>query len=262
MNISGMDVGSTGMITAGDWISVVANNLANLQTNGFKRSDPTFQDIAYNVFKPFQQRQPRAAPLGVEIGQGVRLNQVVNDFTQGPQVQGRNMDVYIAGEGFFQVVDPLGNVFYTRLGSFQPKEDGAAGPINLQLTDGPLLLFPNVTLPGDPGLPTVAPDGVITQGTTNVGRIRLVRFINPDGLEQVGDLLFRETGASGPPLQGFPGDPGYGSTIDGFLEGSNVQLASELVELVFASQLFAYSAQSFQTGNQELETTILLAQGI
>lgn len=262
MSIPGMNVGATGMITSGEWIAVIANNVANAQTNGFKRSDPTFQDIAYESLKPFQQRQPRAAPLGAQLGEGVRLNQIVNDFTQGPQVQGRNLDAYIAGDGFFQVVDPLGTVYYTRLGSFQPKEDGASGPINLQLTGGPFLLFPNVTLPGDPGLPSVADNGEIIQGTTNVGRIQLVRFLNPDGLEQVGDLLFRETGASGPPLRGFPGEPGFGPTIDGFLEGSNVQLGNELVELIFASQLFNYSAQSFQTGNQELVTTILLAQSV
>lgn len=261
MSFPGLGVGASAMLTAGEWISVIANNVANLQTDGFKRSDATFQDIAYQLFKPFQGNRPGNSPLAVNIGTGVRLNQVINDFTQGPIVTGRNLDIYINGGGFFQVLSPTGEVFYTRYGGFQPKEDGSSGPMNLQLSGVAYTLTnPPITIPGATGLPVVSANGTVTQGTATAGRIQLAFFVNPEGLEQVGDLLFRETGASGPPQIGFPGTAGFGETLDGALEGSNVDLGSELVDLIFASQLFGYGAESFRTGNEELATTIELAR--
>src|SRR5262249_42318592 len=151
------------------------------------------------------------------------------DFTHGPLVAGQPVDVAIDGEGFFRVVDQKNQVFYTRLGSFQPKAEGSSGPLNLQLSGQPFTLSPPVVLPGAPGTIDISPTGVVTQGNTVVGQIELVQFRNPDGLLQVGDLLFQQTGASGPPIVGFPGTSNFGRTIEGFLEGSNVDVAKELV---------------------------------
>lgn len=272
MSLAGIDIAVTGINSSGFNISVIGNNIANLNSDGFKSSTVQFQDLFYGVLLLQARIVPGSPvtqvvqggtvtnPLGVSFGAGVQVASTFNNFTQGPIVTGLDMDVAINGEGFFRVTDARGNVFYTRNGAFQPKADGATGPLNLQLPQGPVTLDPPIVLPGAPGVPSVNADGQVFEGTTFVGQMELVRFRNPDGLLQVGDLLFAATDVAGPEIVGRPNSSGFGVTVNGSLESSNVDLAGQLVNLLQASQAFGYSSQSLSTGIIEIDRTLELAR--
>jgi flagellar basal-body rod protein FlgG len=257
-----MHVGGSGMAAAALHLEIIANNVANSSTDGFKRSSATFADIFYDVAHAANGTGPTPTPLGVSFGQGASLATTPTDFRAGPIVPGTDLDVAINGPGFFRVVDTQGNTFYTRRGSFQPKGIGSVGPINLQLAEGTFLLDPLVTLPGVNGVVTVSNTGVIRQGDTVVGQIELVRFFNPDGLLPIADTLFVATPAAGPEIVGLPGEPGFGETAAGFLEGSNVDVAAELVDVLLASRAFSVNARSFQAGNDEVLSVINLVDNV
>ena len=258
--IRGMDISATGIFAATQRIEVTSNNVANINTNGFKRGEARFADVLYQrLVTPGNPTNLNETGVGVELGKGVQLSSVTTLFEQGSFVPGFDLDLAINGEGFFRVTDVEGNVFYTRNGAFQPKGAGAAGALNLQLGDRSVTLDPAIILPGQNAIASVSSDGTLTQGTFTAS-ISLTRFQNPDGLEQVGDLLFRETIASGLATTGTPSTPGFGSIVNGALEGSNVDLSNELIALVQGSQAFALNSQSFQTGNEEIRQVIALVQ--
>lgn len=260
MAIRGIDTARTGLDAAETRLDVVSNNVANSATFAFKRSDVNFADFFYQVLDlPGADLDPPSG-VGVEFGKGVLLGSTVLDLTQGPLTEGLDLDVAINGPGFFRVVDGAGNVFYTRLGTFQPKGEAVAGPLNLQLGGNVVLLDPPLILPGATGQVTVSSDGQLFQGNVPVGRFQLVRFPNPEGLLQVGDSLYAESPASGPPIVGNPQDPGFGTLLGGFVEGSNVDIAQELIDLISASQAFNLNSQALTTGNEELLTAIQVAQ--
>lgn len=268
--------GQSGVLTYTRQIEVIGNNVANLQTTSFKASDVNFAELAYElILLPGKAGNTRGSPpLGTQYGFGVQVGTILPNFIQGPAVNGLNFDVFLDGPqgtispSFFRVVDSSGNVFYTRNGAFQPKAGGASGPVNLQLPRGPVVLTNFVdgqnvpiVLPGGtdfPGQPTITPTGEIVEGNPTGLRVQLVRFQNPEGLLQDGETLYRETQFSGPPVIGFPGDPGFAVTIDGFLEGSNTELAQQLVLLLGAAAAVNFNAQSIQAANQEILTTLRL----
>ena len=255
-----MSTSATGMTSSEDWIQVISNNVANAQTNAFKRSDVSFSDIYYQILKAAGASSAPETGTGISLGLGVQVSGTPLDFSFGPVVTGTTLDVRIEGEGFFRVVDADGNTFYTRLGSFLPKAEGSAGPLNLQLSRGTVTVEPAIVLPGVAGEITVDPDGTVWQGDTVAGRFELVQFRNEEGLLQEADVLFSIGINSGPEIVGYPEDSGFGSLEVGVLEGSNVDLANELILLTEAARMFNLSSQAFDAGNANLQTLIGLAQ--
>jgi flagellar basal-body rod protein FlgG len=260
MSIGGMNVASTGLTAYSQQLAVVGNNLANINTNAFKENDIRFQDMLYATpTLPGKPNGLTATGLGVQFGYGVGVASNPTLFKQGPLNPGQELDIAINGEGFFQVVDSNGNAFLTRLGSFQPKGIGSSGLMNLQIAGDTYTLEPPIDLPGENAATTVSPMGVVQQGTFSA-QIQLVRVSNPDGLAQVGNLLFKETPASGAQLTGTPGNEGFGTIADNTLEGSNVDITSSFIDLIGASQNFSLNSQAFVTGNEEVLRAIALAQ--
>ena len=260
MSIGGMNIAATGLGAYSQQLAVVGNNIANVNTSAFKRNDLRFQDMLYQTTTVAgKQNGLTGTGLGVQFGFGVGPASNPTIFQQGPLNPGQDLDLAINGEGFFQVADADGNTFLTRLGAFQPKGVGSSGLMNLQVAGDTFTLDPPIDLPGQNATTTVSPTGVVQQGTFTA-QIQLVRVSNPDGLAQVGELMFKQTPASGALLTGDPGSDGFGTIVDNTLEGSNVDITTGFIQLIGASQNFSLNSQAFVTGNQELQRAIALAQ--
>ena len=250
---------ATGMQAHQTVVDVTANNLANVDTTGFKRSQVEFQDLLYQTVRAAgtQGAIGYEVPTGIQIGSGVRTSGISKVFTPGVLENTNNdFDISIQGQGFFQILMPNGDFRYTRDGSFRTNSTG-----NLVTADG-YSINPPITIPADTLSMTVGSDGtvsVITAGApttaTTVGNIALTRFPNPSGLSSEGRNLFAETTASGPQLQGIPGSNGLGSLTQGFLERSNVQVVTELIRLITAQRAFEASQRAVLTSDQMLQTT-------
>ena len=247
---------ATGMTAQQKLLDVVANNLANVNTTGFKRSQINFQDLLYvKLLEPGTEVAAGIyAPSGLEIGSGVRPASTVKVFTAGElQNTGNSLDIAITGEGFLQITMPDGSIRYTRDGALQTGPDG-----QLVTTTG-YFLEPSITIPTDAVSVDIGKDGGVNvtdpSGTQSVvGNIELARFPNPSGLSSVGDNLLAETAASGTPLTGLPGENGFGSIQSGFLEKSNVQLVSELVNLITAQRAYEINSRAIVAGDEMLRT--------
>lgn len=260
MSIGGMNIAATGLGAYSQQIAVVGNNIANINTSAFKRNDIRFQDMIYQTpTVAGKQNGLTGTGLGVQLGYGVGIAGNPTIFQQGPLDPGLDLDLAINGIGFFQVADADGNTLLTRLGAFQPKGIGSSGLMNLQIAGDTFTLDPPIDLPGQNAATTVSPTGLVQQGTFTA-QIQLVRVSNPDGLAQVGELMFKQTPASGALITGQPGNDGFGTIVDNTLEGSNVDVTSGFIELISASQNFSLNSQAFVTSNQELQRAILLAQ--
>lgn len=247
---------ATGMTAQQTMLDVIANNLANVNTTGFKRSQINFQDLLYvKLLEPGTEVASGIyAPSGLEIGSGVRPASTVKVFTAGElQNTGNSLDIAITGEGLLQVTIPDGSIRYTRDGALQTGPDG-----QLVTTTG-YLLEPSITIPTDAVSVDIGKDGGVNvtdpSGTQSVvGNIELARFPNPSGLSSEGDNLLAETEASGTPLTGLPGENGFGSIQSGFLEKSNVQLVSELVNLITAQRAYEINSRAIVAGDEMLRT--------
>jgi len=254
---------ATGMEAQQSQIDTIANNIANVATTGFKRSRTEFQDLFYETL-----RAPGAAgsdgaslPTGVQVGHGVRLSAINTIFTAGDRLNtGNALDMAIDGSGFFQIQRPTGETVYTRDGTFKVDGDG-----NIVTAQG-YQLIPNITIPTDALSVTILPDGTVNAeqpGATtpaNLGQIELTRFSNPAGLRKAGGNLYEATEASGNPETGTPGDNGYGAIAAGFLEGSNVQVAEELVQMILAQRAFEVNSRVIQAGEEMLRIASQLSQ--
>jgi len=247
---------ATGMTAQQMLVDVIANNLANINTTGFKRSQIDFQDLLY-----IKIREPGTevasgiySPSGVEIGSGVRVASTIKVFTSGEfQNTDRSLDIAIRGKGFFQITLPNGDIRYTRDGELQMNADG-----QLVTTTG-YSIEPAVTIPIDAVSVTIEKDGGINvtdvSGTQSVvGTLQLVRFPNPSGLSSEGDNLMAETEASGSPITGTPGENGFGTIQAGFLEKSNVQMITELVNLITAQRAYEINSRAIKAGDNMLQT--------
>jgi flagellar basal-body rod protein FlgG len=247
---------ATGMAAQQLNIDTIAHNLANVNTNAFKRSRAEFADLLYQI-----QRMPGTNastvgiyPVGMQVGGGVRPTTVAKEWVQGNLRQtGNELDVAIDGPGFFQVTRPDGTIMYTRNGSFKRDNVG-----NLVTGDGDLLT-PVITIPSGALKVDIGQDGtvsVLLPGVTQasqVGQIQLVRFDNPSGLIAMGNNLFLESFASGPPIQGTPGfSTGFGLIQQGYLESSNVNLAEEMVAMIIAQRSYEINAKVVQAVDELL----------
>jgi flagellar basal-body rod protein FlgG len=244
-------------------VDVIANNLANINTTGFKRSQVDFQDLMY--LKMAEAGRETAAgtvaPTGFEIGSGVRPAATTKIFTPGElEATGRDLDVAIGGDGFFEVTMPDGTTRYTRDGSFK-----VSATRQLVTTQGNLIAG-GVTIPQDSVSVSVGADGTVTSHaatgvSTTIGTIPLVRFPNASGLRSEGDNLYTESTASGTPLAGTAGKEGFGSLQQGFLERSNVQMVTELVNLIKAQRAYEINSRAIKAGDEMLNTANRLIGG-
>jgi flagellar basal-body rod protein FlgG len=239
-------------------VSVIANNLANIQTSGFKRSQVDFQDLVYMQVKP---AGTESTPTGLEIGNGVRTSSTTKVFTQGEmESTKRPLDLAIEGDGFFKVKTRNGPDRYTRDGSFRTDANGDL------VTAGGYLLDPPIQIPPDWKEISISSDGKVSvvagedDAPQEVGTIQLVRFANPSGLISCGENLYAESPASGTPTEGEPGTSGLGSVRQGFLERSNVEMVTDLVNLISAQRAYEINARAIKAGDQMLSTANNLLQ--
>lgn len=240
-------------------IDVIANNIANADTVGFKSSRANFQDLLYQVrTQPgIQTSDTTTSPLGTQIGLGVTMSNTQIMHRQGSTMPGTNTDACINGDGFFQVDLPDGRIAYTRAGNFVRDSAGSlvlGNSFGYKLNGGPTIAN---TVPTQSV--AIGSDGKISAPDANgvpqvLGQITLARFPNPGGLIQAGGNIFLESGASGPPTTGNPGTTGFGELLPGQLELSNTEAVTELVELIKTQRVFQMNSQTIQTADEALQT--------
>ncbi|MFO0752702.1 MAG: flagellar basal-body rod protein FlgG [Thermodesulfovibrionales bacterium] len=239
-------------------VDVIANNLANVNTTGYKRGRADFQDLLYQTLR--NPGSPSAEgsqiPSGIQVGLGVKPVAVQKLFTQGDFTNTNNsLDLVIEGDGFFQVTRPDGTIAYTRSGAFKTDSDGRV------VTSDGYPLEPSITIPADATQITVGSDGRVTvmqSGNTTpveVGTIEIARFVNPAGLMSTGKNLYAQTNSSGQPITGTPGTEGRGTLNQGFLEMSNVNVVEELANLIVAQRAFEMNSKAVQASDDMLQTT-------
>jgi flagellar basal-body rod protein FlgG len=251
MLVQAINVSDTGLNASQSQLDTAGNNLANLNTTSFKANQVRFQDLFYITLVAPSFPGPA---VGTQLGSGVRLSSTDKQFTQGPLIStGVPLDVAIDGQGFFQVLRPDGSTAYTRNGTFQVGPNG-----QLRTADG-FLVQPPITIPPGTTQINIATNGTVSVriGNSNtfqtVGQITLVVFANPPGLTAVGNNLYLASPASGSPVKVVPGQGGAGLIRQGFLEGSNVDAATELTDLLIAQQTFVANATAIQVANQMLQ---------
>ncbi|EIJ2223966.1 flagellar basal-body rod protein FlgG [Vibrio parahaemolyticus] len=253
---SALWVSKTGMAAQDTKMTAISNNLANVNTVGFKRDRVVFEDLFYSV-----QRQPGAQvdqvnelPSGVQLGSGVRVVGTQKVFTQGnTQNTTQDLDLAVMGQGFFQIENSDGQIMYTRNGQFHINSEG------LMVNSQGLPLEPQIQIPDNATSFSVGVDGTVTTTTADdptpqqLGQITLAKFINPAGLEAVGGNLFRETEASGPADELIAGADGAGSIKQGALEGSNVQVVEEMVDMITTQRAYEMNAKVVSAADDMLK---------
>jgi flagellar basal-body rod protein FlgG len=250
-----LSTAATGMAAQQTNIDVVANNIANVNTTGFRRGRAEFQDLLYQTV-----RAPGGAagdgatlPTGLQIGQGTRTVATEQMFTQGSMQQtGAPLDLAIEGSGFFQVTRPNGEVAFTRAGNLKTDAEG-----RLVTVDG-YALEPAITIPTNATGVTIAADGTVTatmpgesQGQ-EVGKLQLANFANPGGLQAIGRSLFTPTAASGEAIVASPGEEGMGTIAQGFLEGSNVEVVTEMIDLISSQRAYEINQRVIHAADEML----------
>ncbi len=253
--IRSLYIAKTGLEAQQTNLDVVTNNLANVSTNGFKKSRAVFEDLLYqNVRQPgAQSSQQTQLPSGLQIGTGVRAVATERLHTQGnPQQTGNSKDVMINGSGFFQVLMPDGTTAYTRDGAFQTDNNGQL------VTSSGYVLQPPITVPSNALTMTVGRDGTVsvtTPGTvapTQIGSIQVSNFVNPAGLESLGENLYAETGSSGTAQTSTPGTNGAGVLMQGYVETSNVNVVEEMVNMIQTQRAYEINSKAITTSDQML----------
>jgi flagellar basal-body rod protein FlgG len=249
-------VSKTGLSAQDTNMSTISNNLANVNTTGFKRDRAVFQDLLYQI-----NRQPGGLntqnselPSGLQLGTGVRVVGTAKQFGQGNlQITEQPLDLAVSGRGFLQIELPDGQTAYTRDGQFQLNADG-----DVVTPDG-YALQPNINIPDNATTVTIGKDGTVSAITDdqaapiNLGQITLVNFINPQGLQAIGNNLFKETNASGDPAEGEPGLAGLGSLEQGMIESSNVEVVEELVNMITTQRAYEMNSKVVSTTDQMLQ---------
>ena len=248
-------IAKTGLDGQQTRMAVISNNLANVNTNGFKRGRAVFADLLYqNVRQPgAQSSENTQLPSGLMLGTGVRTVATEKLFTQGNLVQTANsLDLAVSGRGFFQILQPDGTLAYTRDGSFQMDSQG------LIVTAAGYTLQPGITVPANTTSLTVGSDGTVSAlvagntAPTQIGTIQLADFINPAGLQPIGDNKFVETASSGNPQTATPGQSGLGTLVQGSLESSNVNVVEELVNMIETQRAYEMNSKAIATTDQML----------
>ena len=249
-------IAKTGMEGQQTKLDVISNNLANVGTNGFKRGDVHFEDLIYQNLRQAgaASSEQSALPTGLQVGLGVRAAGTTRSFVQGNlQQSGNAYDLAIQGNGFFQVQMPDGTTGYSRDGGFQVD---AAGQL---VTNQGYPVLPGITVPADAKSVTVAQDGTVQVTTAGnatpntIGQLQLANFVNPAGLESLGQNLYAETAASGTPNTGVPGINELGTLRQGFVETSNVNVVEELVNMIATQRAYELNSKAIQTSDQMLQ---------
>ena len=237
-------------------IDVLSNNLANVNTSGFKRSRADFQDLLYETQRlaGVSSSDETQVPTGIQLGHGTRPAAIQKIFIQGEYKQTKNeLDMAIEGDGFFQITMPDGTTAYSRAGTFKLDSEG-----RIVTSDG-YLLEPEISFPSDTMAISIGTDGTVSilqagqSQPTEIGTIELARFINPAGLNSIGRNLYLQTSASGEPLTGTPGEDGLGTIAQGFLEMSNVSVVEEMVNLITAQRAYEVNSKSIQSADEMLQ---------
>ena len=249
-------ISKTGMEAQQTQLDTISNNLANVSTNGYKRSHAVFEDLMYQ-----NMRQAGAAtsdqtqlPTGLQVGLGTRAVATSRNFSQGSLQQSSNpLDVAIRGNGFFEIQLPDGTTGYTRDGSFQVSATGQL------VTNNGYTVQPGITIPATAQSVTIGNDGtvsVVLPGAatpSTVGQLQLANFVNPAGLEPKGQNMYGETAASGTPNAGVPGLNGLGTVQQGFVETSNVNVVEELVQMIQTQRAYELNSKAIQASDQMLQ---------
>lgn len=235
-------------------IDVTSHNLANVNTAGFKKGRAEFQDLMYRTAKAAGAPVNTGAttPVGMQIGNGVRSVAISRIFSQGDFQQTENpYDLTVEGDGFFQVLLPDGSTAYTRDGTFKVDSQG-----QLVTSEG-YLLVPNITVPENAKDVSVSGEGIVTavvdENPVQLGELQLARFVNPAGLNAMGQNLYRPTAASGDPIVSAPGTEGMGRILQGYIESSNVRVIEEMVNLIVAQRAYEANSKSIQTADDMLQ---------
>jgi flagellar basal-body rod protein FlgG len=255
-----LNTAATGMMAQELNVEVIANNIANMRTTGYKRQRAEFQDLLYEHVRRIGTQtstQGNILPVGVDLGSGVRLVGTPRIMTQGTLTQtGGDLDVAIRGEGFFKIQLPDGSFAYTRDGSFQMDAQGRV------VTPQGNVVQPGITIPQNSSSLTINSQGqvsVIVAGSTTptvLGQLTLTRFINKAGLLPVGDNLFQETPASGPPQDGIAQTDGMGDLQQGNLEQSNVEPVKEIADLIASQRAYEMNSKVISATDQMLQSVI------
>ncbi len=249
-------ISKTGMEAQQTQLDTISHNLANVATNGFKRSHAVFEDLLYQNLRQAgaNSSEQTQLPTGLQVGLGVRAVATSRNFTQGNlQQTGNTLDFAIRGNGFLEVQMPDGTTAYTRDGSLQLSAQGQV------VTNNGFLVQPGITIPPNAQTVTIAADGTVSvalagqQTPVAVGQFQLTNFINPGGLESRGQNLYGETAASGAATNGAPGANGLGSLMQGYLETSNVNVVEELVSMIQTQRAYEINSKAIQTSDQMLQ---------
>lgn len=252
---------ATGMHAQQLNIDNISNNLANVNTHGFKKGRVLFQDLLYQDLKPAGSVTAAGInhPTGIQIGMGSTAVAIEKIHSQGNYVQTYNpLDVMVEGDGFFQVQMPDGNISYTRTGSFKIDANG-----DLVTPEG-YLLEPGINIPEDASGLSVSADGIFSvtlpgdNEETELGQIEIARFINPAGLNSIGENLYLATGASGAAQTGIPSENGFGKLKQNFLETSNVSMVEEMVNMITGQRAYEMNSKAIQTSDEMLQTVAAL----
>ncbi|HSA05572.1 MAG TPA: flagellar basal-body rod protein FlgG [Candidatus Gastranaerophilales bacterium] len=246
---------ATGMLAQQLNIDVISNNLANVNTTGYKKVRAEFQDLLSQTVKASgaQIFQGTTQPVGIQVGLGTKTSATVKEFSEGAfKATGGKLDVAIEGSGFLQVLMDDGTTAYTRDGSLKIDATG-----QLTTSDG-FVIQPQVNIPAEAQDITITPDGKIAvrlagdSAQTDIGTLTLAKFANPAGLSAIGKNLYNQTAASGKPIEGQPGQEGFGTLQQGFIEGSNVQVVEELINLIQSERAFEANSKLIKSSNEML----------
>ncbi|MFN3375291.1 MAG: flagellar basal-body rod protein FlgG [Burkholderiaceae bacterium] len=253
--INSLWIAKTGMSAQQTQLDVISHNLANVSTTGYKRNNAVFEDLIYQNLRQVgaNATEQNQLPTGLHLGLGVRTVATSRNFVQGSLQESKNsLDVAINGNGFFEVTMPDGTIGYTRDGSFQLDAQGRL------VTSSGMPVNNGITVPNGATKVMIGPDGAVTAivppatAPQPLGNLAMATFVNPAGLEPIGQNLFRESAASGQPQQGTPGTNGLGFIKQGFLETSNVNVVEELVTMIQAQRAYEMNSKAIQTSDQML----------
>ncbi|MBA4783004.1 MAG: flagellar basal-body rod protein FlgG [Rhizobiales bacterium] len=249
---------ATGMRAQEQNVQTVANNISNIRTTGYKKQRAEFQDLLYQDLRRVGSTSSNSGtvvPTGIQIGSGVKFAATSRVLTQGSLEQTQQpLNAAIRGDGYFEIELPDGRTAYTRDGSFERNQNGEIVTLDgYQVAGG-------ITIPQNARSITISNDGeveVVTgndQTPTNVGQIELINFVNPGGLEAIGDNLFLETAASGAPQTGTAGEDGLGTILQGFLEGSNVEAVAEISDLISAQRAYELNSRVISAADEMMQS--------
>lgn len=257
-----LNIAATGMLAQQLNVEVISNNIANLATTAFKRQRPEFQDLLYQDQRRVGATSNEAGtivPTGIQLGLGVKTGAVYRIHEQGTLQETENaFDLSIQGKGYFVIELPNGEQGFTRAGAFTVNQDGEI------VSQQGNIISPGITIPNNAVKVSVSETGVVEAtidgqiDPSNLGQLELAIFVNENGLDAVGNNIFKQTTASGDPLTAFPGDEGYGTILQGFLETSNVDSVKEITSLIVAQRSYEMNSKVITASDEMLRTTTQL----